>query len=93
MNVVWPELSGLHPLHPREILEVCPTLVGKVFCTLSEHIILWFQQKVRAGEIRPNQLTIIWVGPKGASRVEVDWEGDLVNWPGPFFSERLELLR
>ncbi len=78
---------GATARHPRRIIELVPEMVGKQIVTMSEHIILAFQQLVRREEIDPDMLYLYC----GNTLVEVDEDGDLVNWPGPFFNERLTL--
>ncbi len=43
---------------------------------------------VRVGLLDPDDLFLYC----GNTLVKVDENGDLVNWPGPFFNERLALL-
>ena len=89
----FPEIKliehGAIPVHPREQIEMVFDMVGQRIVTVSEHIILAFQKLVRIGQLDPDDLYLYC----GNTLVEVDEDGDLVNWPGPFFSERLELLR
>jgi len=75
--------------HPRQIMRLIPELVGERIVTMSEHIVLAFQQMVRQGTIDQLYLFLYC----GETLVELDEEGDLMNWPGQFFDERLELLR
>jgi hypothetical protein len=80
---------GAIPRHPRRIIELVPDMVGQRIVTVSEHIILAFQKLVRIGRLEPEQLQLYC----GNNRVSIDNDGDLVDWPGPFFDERLSLLR
>lgn len=88
----FPEIKqiehGAIPRHPRRIIELVPEMVGKRIVTVNEHIILAFQQLVRRGEIDMDELYLYC----GDTLVEINEDGDLVNWPGPFFNERLALL-
>lgn len=77
---------GAIPVHPREQIEMVSDMVGNRIVTMSEHIILAFQKLVRIRRLEYLELFC------GNTLVEVDKDGDLVNWPGPFFNERLELL-
>jgi hypothetical protein len=63
-------------------------MVGKTIVTMNEHIILAFQKMVRDGHLDPARLFLYC----GATHVRVDKDGDLENWPGDFFPERLDLL-
>ncbi len=80
--------GGAIPRHPRRQIELVPSMVGCRIVTISEHIILAFQKLVRVGRLDPDNLFLCC----GNTLVEVDEDGDLVNWPGPFFNERLTLL-
>jgi len=105
---MFPELTGLDdsqnfitiPRHPSELLPMLPTLTGKTFVTVSEHLILMFLQEVRFAHMHPNELKLYCVDrtdfenphPPGR-RIWVDSEGDLIDdWPGGFFQERVGLL-
>jgi len=81
--------NGAVPRHPQRIIELVPDMVGRRIVTMSEHIILAFQKLVRLGLHEPKKLRLYC----GATRVHVDKDGDLENWPGDFFPERLNLLR
>jgi predicted ATPase len=66
--------------------------------THSEHLILRLQRLVYKGEIKPEDVSIIYVsrGPDGAKaeRLHLDEEGDFIDeWPNGFFPERLRELR
>ena len=66
--------------------------------THSEHLILRLQRLVREKEIKPADVSIIYVnrGPEGAEaqRLRLDEDGDFIDeWPNGFFSERLRELR
>ena len=65
--------------------------------THSEHLILRLQRLVRKKEIKPEDVSVIYVsrGPEGAKaeRLRLDEAGDFIDdWPGGFFSERLREL-
>ena len=66
--------------------------------THSEHLILRLQRLVYKGEIKPEDVSVIYVsrGPEGAKaeRLRLDDEGDFIDeWPSGFFLERLRELR
>ncbi len=66
--------------------------------THSEHLILRLQRLVYKGEIKPEDVSVIYVsrGPEGAKaeRLHLDEEGDFIDeWPNGFFLERLRELR
>ena len=66
--------------------------------THSEHLILRLQRLVYEGEIKPEDLSVIYVsrGPEGSEvqRLRLDEEGDFIDeWPNGFFPERLRELR
>ncbi len=81
--------AGAVARHPHRIIELVHYMVGRRIVTVSEHIILAFQKLVRIGRLDPDGLHLYC----GNTRVLVDKDGDLLNWPGPFFNERLTLLR
>ena len=65
--------------------------------THSEHLILRLQRLVRKKEIKPEDVSVIYVsrGPEGAKaeRLRLDEDGDFIDdWPGGFFPERLREL-
>ncbi len=66
--------------------------------THSEHLILRLQRLVRKKQIRPEDVSVIYVsrGPEGANaeRLRLDEDGDFIDdWPNGFFPERLRELR
>ena len=66
--------------------------------THSEHLILRLQRLVYKGEIKPEDVSVIYVsrGPEGAKaeRLRLDEDGDFIDeWPNGFFLERLRELR
>ena len=65
--------------------------------THSEHLILRMQRLVRKQQIKPEDISVIYVsrGPDGAKaeRLRLDEEGDFIDeWPNGFFAERLREL-
>ena len=65
--------------------------------THSEHLILRLQRLVRKHQIKPEDVSVIYVsrGPDGAKaeRLRLDEEGDFIDeWPNGFFLERLREL-
>ena len=66
--------------------------------THSEHLILRLQRLVRKHQIKPEDVSVIYVsrGPEGAKaeHLRLDEEGDFIDeWPNGFFLERLRELR
>ena len=66
--------------------------------THSEHLILRLQRLVRKKEIKPEDVSVVYVsrGPEGAKaeRLRLDEDGDFIDeWPSGFFLERLRELR
>ncbi len=66
--------------------------------THSEHLVLRLQRLVREKEIKPEDVSVIYIsrGPDGAKseRLRLDEEGDFIDeWPNGFFPERLRELR
>ena len=66
--------------------------------THSEHLILRLQRLVRKGELKPEDVSVIYVSrrPEGAKseRLHLDEDGDFIDdWPNGFFPERLKELR
>ena len=66
--------------------------------THSEHLILRLQRLVRKQQLKPEDVSVIYVsrGPEGAKadRLNLDEEGDFIDeWPNGFFLERLRELR
>ena len=65
--------------------------------THSEHLILRLQRLVRKREIKPEDVSVIYVSrrPEGAKaeRLHIDEDGDFIDeWPNGFFPERLREL-
>jgi hypothetical protein len=75
--------------HPARIVELAPEMVGKTIVTMSEHIVLAFQQMLRRMELDWRDLELYC----GNMQIKMDTDGDMEYWPGGFFTERLELLR
>lgn len=66
--------------------------------THSEHLILRLQRLIYKGELKPEDVSVIYVsrGSEGAKaeRLRLDKEGDFIDeWPNGFFLERLRELR
>ena len=66
--------------------------------THSEHLILRLQRLVRKKQIKPKDVSVIYVSrrPEGAKaeRLHLDEDGDFIDeWPNGFFLERLRELR
>ena len=66
--------------------------------THSEHLVLRLQRLIRKKEIKPEDISVIYVsrGPEGAKaeRLRLDEDGDFIDdWPNGFFPERLRELR
>jgi hypothetical protein len=60
--------------------------------THSQHIMLRLQKLIRIGQLRPDELTVLYVdrGEEGAKCIELrlDSNGDFIDeWPGGFFEE------
>ncbi len=94
-NLVWfPEIKykrgmATMPVHPADLIELCPELVGKMVVTLSEHIILWFLREIGEGHMEPHEVELYC----GGHRIRIDVDGELIDkWPGGFFRERADLL-
>ena len=65
--------------------------------THSEHLILRLQRLVRKQQLKPEDVSVIYVsrGPEGAKaeRLRLDEDGDFIDeWPNGFFLERLREL-
>ena len=74
--------------HPARIIELVPDMIGRTIITMSEHIILAFQQLVRDDKLGFEDLHLYC----GDMRIYLHVDGDLACWPKGFFQERLELL-
>ena len=94
-------------VHPRlqadlgdllaEVIIKEPRLKQFIIETHSEHLILRLQRLVRNKQIKPEDISVIYVsrGPDGAKaeRLRLDEEGDFIDeWPNGFFAERLREL-
>ncbi len=92
--VPFPEVRDGLPLHPQEIIDLCPKLVGKIICTLSEHIILYMCREVREQRMLVNDLIIRFVEEDGSVKhLRLASDGEFLDhWPYGFFEERGELL-
>ena len=73
--------------HPARIIDLVPDMIGRTIITMSEHIVLAFQQLVQQKRIEYLKLFC------GDMRVYHGDDGDLEYWPNGFFNERLGLLR
>ena len=91
-------------IHPRLQADLGDLLVEAIKSekqfiieTHSEHLILRLQRLVRKKQIKPEDVSVIYVsrGPEGAKaeRLRLDEEGDFIDeWPNGFFLERLREL-
>lgn len=93
-----PEIH-LHPKAQAELgdffVELQQRGVQSIIETHSEHMIIRLQQHVASGRIKPSDICIYYTQPtaegKTVRRLELDSRGVFKNeWPGGFFSERLE---
>lgn len=93
-----PEIH-LHPKAQAELgdffVELHERGVQSIIETHSEHMIIRLQQHVASGRIKPSDICIYYTEPtvegKTVRRLEIDNRGVFKNeWPGGFFSERLE---
>jgi predicted ATPase len=90
-------------IHPRlqadlgDMLSFCikpPNENQFIIETHSEHLVLRLQRLVRLGQLRADDVSIIYItrGREGskAMRLRIDREGEFIDdWPGGFFEERL----
>jgi hypothetical protein len=84
--------GGAQARHPARIIKMVPGILRSPYrkiVTNSEHIILAIQQLIRKGQLGHREVSIFC----GYREVVLDTDGDFIFWPGPFFNERLELLR
>ena len=102
ISIEQPELH----VHPRlqadvgELFAVSARDLGNCIIaeTHSEHLVLRIQKLVRTGELKPDDVSIVFVRreAKGSvvDRLRLDQEGDFIDeWPGGFFPERMRELR
>jgi hypothetical protein len=66
--------------------------------THSEHLVLRLQKLISLGELKPDDVSVLYVsrGKNGSivQRLNIDEDGDFMDdWPGGFFPERLRELR
>ena len=81
---------GAIPRTPSQQIELVPKMVGTRIVTISEHIILAFQKRIRDGLLDPDDLYLFC----GNQLIHLDDDGDMLDdWLGGFFPERLALLR
>jgi len=103
ISIEQPEVH-VHPRLQADLGELLAAAIKKprhnqfIVETHSEHLILRMQRLVRKNQIKPEDVSVIYVsrGPEGATaeRLRLDEEGYFIDdWPGGFFSERLRELR
>ena len=86
-----------HSQDPSADIILAPRQNQFIIETHSEHLILRLQRLVRKKEIKPEDVSVIYVsrGPEGAKalRLHLDEDGDFIDeWPNGFFTERLREL-
>ena len=102
ISIEQPEVH-VHPKLQADIGDLLAAAIKKenpnqfLVETHSEHLILRLQRLVRKKEIKPEDVSVIYVsrGSEGAKaeRLRLDEAGDFIDdWPGGFFSERLREL-
>lgn len=90
-------------IHPRLQTELGRLIVRSVkelsnqfiIETHSEHLMLRLQRMIREGELKPDDISVVYVdrGEQGSKcfQIELDEEGDFVDeWPSGFFEEDFE---
>ena len=103
ISIEQPEVH-VHPRLQADLGDLLAAAIKKenpnqfIIETHSEHLILRLQRLVRKQQIKPEDVSVIYVsrGPEGAraERLRLDEEGDFIDeWPGGFFLERLRELR
>lgn len=103
ISIEQPEVH-VHPRLQADLGDLLAAAIKKenpnqfIIETHSEHLILRLQRLVYKGEIKPEDVSVIYVsrGPDGAKaeRLRLDEEGDFIDeWPSGFFLERLRELR
>ena len=103
ISIEQPEVH-VHPKLQADLGDLLAEAIQKprhnqfIIETHSEHLILRLQRLVREKEIKPEDVSVIYVsrGPEGAKsqRLRLDEEGDFIDeWPDGFFPERLRELR
>lgn len=102
ISIEQPEVH-LHPKLQADLGDLLTTAIGKPYEhqflveTHSEHLVLRLQKLVRKGELRPEEISVIFVSRSArgstAQRLRLDDDGRFVDeWPGGFFAERLREL-
>lgn len=102
ISIEQPEVH-IHPRLQADLGELLAFCIGEprrhqfLIETHSEHLVLRLQKLVRNGNLRPDDVSVVFVsrGSQGASarRLRLDDDGDFVDeWPGGFFPERLREL-
>ena len=102
ISIEQPEVH-VHPKLQADLGELLAAAIKKdnpnqfIVETHSEHLILRLQRLVRKQQIKPEDISVIYVsrGPEGAKaeRLHLDDEGDFIDeWPNGFFPERLREL-
>ena len=102
ISIEQPEVH-VHPKLQADLGELLAAAIKKdrpnqfIVETHSEHLILRLQRLVRKQQIKPEDVSVIYVsrGPEGAKaeRLRLDEEGDFIDeWPNGFFAERLREL-
>ena len=81
LDVYFPETE----LHPREVIKLVPSLLGKSFCTHSETIINYLgylinNNKVAYDSIEINILSYWKLNEWEVREIKYDKQGYLVNW-------------
>jgi hypothetical protein len=103
ISIEQPEVH-VHPKLQADLGDLLAAAIKKdrpnqfIVETHSEHLILRLQRLVRKQQIKPEDVSVIYVsrGPEGANaeRLRLDEEGDFIDeWPNGFFPERLRELR
>ena len=103
ISIEQPEVH-VHPKLQADLGDLLAAAIKKdrpnqfIIETHSEHLILRLQRLVRKKEIKPEDVSVIYVsrGPEGAESqcLRLDEDGDFIDeWPNGFFPERLRELR
>ena len=102
ISIEQPEVH-VHPKLQADLGDLLAEAIQKsknqfIIETHSEHLILRLQRLVRNKQIKPEDVSVIYVsrGTEGAKaeRLRIDEDGDFIDeWPNGFFPERLRELR
>jgi hypothetical protein len=103
ISIEQPEVH-IHPKLQADLGDLLAAVIAEPYShqflieTHSEHLILRLQKLVRERQLKPEQISVIFVsrGPEGsrAQRLHLDEQGRFLDeWPGGFFAERLRELR